>query len=91
MGKSVGVCATATPDADGECMPPSNYRSEEFGCGAANPPTAPDGLDNDCDGITDEVTASAVSTGDKHACWVSSVTNEIFCWGVAHGSSAGPR
>jgi hypothetical protein len=44
-GDSDGVCANGTLDANGACQPPATYEAQEQSC---------DGLNNDCDGRTDE-------------------------------------
>ncbi len=42
---STGVCSDGTIGSNGSCQPPGDYQQDETLC---------DGLDNDCDGITDE-------------------------------------
>jgi hypothetical protein len=44
-GASAGVCSEGTIGAEGNCQPPESHESDESTC---------DGVDNDCDGITDE-------------------------------------
>jgi len=48
-GDTDGVCATATVNVSGVCATPSNYQSP-----TAHETLDTDGLDNDCDGYTDE-------------------------------------
>ncbi len=85
LNKNKGVCATAQLASDGHtCLKPPNYKPIEFGCGAGNA----DGLDNDCDGLTDEIAADHVATGMTHACVLSN--GHAWCWGklfTANGSS----
>ena len=42
---ATGVCSEGSIDASGHCLPPGNWEEEESSC---------DGVDNDCDGRSDE-------------------------------------
>jgi len=49
QGSPVGICGTATRDSTGSCSKPGDFEDPEVA-------SCDDGIDNDCDGTTDEAT-----------------------------------
>ncbi len=63
-GLTQGVCAQATLDDAGDCGAPNGYEVEELSC---------DGVDNDCDGVTDEGCACDFDGSSMGVCAGSTV------------------
>ncbi len=65
QGRTTGVCdGGGTINNKGNCQPPSDYSSSETSC---------DGLDNDCDGVTDERCPCAYNGNPDGVCGGSKI------------------
>jgi hypothetical protein len=69
-GKSEGVCANATRQADGSCPQPGGFEADESSC---------DGFDNDCDGAVDEGCACDFMGIDQGVCANGTINDDGDC------------
>lgn len=68
--KDKGVCKTAKRDAKGQCLVPTGYKKTEI-CG--------DSLDNNCDGVVDEVCPCKYQGKSEGVCGKAQTDNQGKC------------
>ena len=78
MGLSDGICSEGQPDGSGGCDAPVEYQADETNC---------DGLDNDCDGVTDEGCRCDFDNTSTGVCSNGSIDGQGFCSAPANYES----